>query len=69
MALSIMSLGSGGDDTEEVVGGHQVSPLFAHIPDWVEIFSLETGGPRGFFYVPTFDRDKGLENDGMITLV
>lgn len=43
--------------------------LLSDIPGWVEIFSLETGGPHGFFYVSTFDRDKGPENDVMIVQV
>lgn len=43
--------------------------LLTDIPGWVEIFSLEMGGPHGFFYVPIFDRDKDPENDVMIIQV
>ena len=40
--------------------------LLTDIPGGVETFSLETDGHHGFFYAPTFDKDKGLENGIMI---
>lgn len=58
-----MPLEGGSDSAEKVVGGYQILPyLFTGTPRWVEILSLETGGPLGFLYVPTFVRDKGTEN-------
>lgn len=64
-----MSLESGGDDAEKVAEGHPIPSLFAHgYTCCIEIFSLETGGPLGFFF-PPFDRDKGPENYVVITQV